>query len=89
MAGARQHETATRQEAGGAEPRNLPTDRPSAVSDNAAAQQILMTWRIRIIPTNIFVELRSRLKAEHSREGTKGKSQTAGQDVMCCGAFEN
>jgi len=46
-----------------------------------------MTWRIRIIPTNFFVVLRSRLKAEHSREGTKGKSQTAGQDVMRCGVI--
>jgi hypothetical protein len=34
MAGARQRETAARQEAGGAEPRNLPTDCPSAVSEN-------------------------------------------------------
>jgi len=34
MAGARQHETAARLEAGGAEPRNLPTDCPSAVSEN-------------------------------------------------------
>src|SRR5450759_1756344 len=35
MAGARQRETAARQEAGGAEPRNLPTDCPSAVSKTA------------------------------------------------------
>jgi catechol 2,3-dioxygenase-like lactoylglutathione lyase family enzyme len=35
MAGARQRETAARQEAGGAEPRNLPTDCPSAVSETA------------------------------------------------------
>ena len=34
MAGARQHKMAARQEAGGAEPRNLPTDCPSAVSEN-------------------------------------------------------
>src|SRR5688572_31621380 len=34
MAGARQRETAARQEAGGAEPRNVPTNCPSAVSEN-------------------------------------------------------
>lgn len=33
MAGARQREMAARQEAGGVEPRDLPTDRPSAVSE--------------------------------------------------------
>jgi hypothetical protein len=59
------------------------------VNDNAAAQQSFITWRIRIIPANNFVELRSRRKAEHSREGTRGKSQTAGQDVMRGGAFAN
>jgi hypothetical protein len=35
MAGARQRETAARLEAGGAEPRNLPTDGPGAVSETA------------------------------------------------------
>lgn len=66
-----------------------PGSSASAVSNSAAAQQALMTWFIRIIPTNIFVELRSRRKAEHSRAGTKGKSQTAGRGVMQCGAFAN
>jgi hypothetical protein len=37
MAGARQRETAARQEAGGAEPENLPSDCPSAVSETAGA----------------------------------------------------
>ncbi|MDX6237448.1 MAG: hypothetical protein QOG10_2263 [Kribbellaceae bacterium] len=35
MEGAWQRETAARQEAGGAEPWNLPTDCPSAVSETA------------------------------------------------------